>query len=111
MDHALMRVLDTIAERHKDDIAEKGLNYKEVDIGDQARNLGLAHLAGRYRNVNAVVPLKRPAEGMKVLIDGRTFAGYARFANGVVVPGYVARATGLPCERWSAAESMILNFN
>jgi hypothetical protein len=111
MDHALIRVLDTIAERHREDIADSGLDYKEVDIGEEARKLGLAHLAGKYGNVCAVIPLKRPVEGMKVLIDGRSFAGYARCGNGVVVPGYVARDTGLPCRSWDAAESMILNFN
>jgi hypothetical protein len=111
MDDALIRVLNTIAESHKDDIAETAANYKEVNIGEEARKLGLAHVAGRYGDVNAVVPLKRPAAGMKVLIDGRGFVGYARCGNGVVVPGYLARAAGLPCEAWAAEESMILNFN
>ena len=110
MNGALGRVLNTIGETHKGDIAENSRNYLEVSIGGQAQKLGIADVAGRYRNVNAVVPLKRPASGMKVRIDGRTFVNYARLPNGVVVPGYVALETGQPCTRWSAEESMILNF-
>ncbi len=111
MNDALSRVLNIIAETHKTDIAENSRNYLEVNIGGQAQKLGIADVAGEYRNVNAVVPLKRPASGMKVRIDGRTFVNYARLQNGVVVPGFVALETGQPHTRWSADESMILNFN
>ena len=49
-----------------------------------------------YRNIHAIVPLKQPADGMKVRVDGRTFVGHVQFESGVVVPGYVARDSGLP---------------
>ncbi len=111
MNDALNRVLNLIGEAHKDDIAENSRNYLEVSIGAQAQRLGLADVASKYWDVNAVVPLKRPAAGMKVRVDGRTFVNYARLRNGVVVPGYVALETRQPYEHWRVEESMILNFN
>ena len=56
------------------------------------------------------MPLKQPAEGMRVRIDGRTFMNYAQFEFGVVVPEYVAEDTGLPYKPFVPNDSMILNF-
>jgi Flp pilus assembly protein TadG len=77
---------------------------------DIAERLGLSELKGQYRDVFAIVPLKQPAEGMKVRIDGRTFVNYAQFEFGVAVPGYVAEDTGLPYKPFVPNDSMILTF-
>jgi hypothetical protein len=106
----LGRVIEQIGEDHKSDIFPGSRFYREVSIGERAEGLDLAKLKGTYRHVFAIVPLKRPAAGMKVRIDGRTFVNYAQFESGVVVPGYVARAAGLPFTPFTAHDSMILNF-
>ena len=72
--------------------------------------MGYPELKERYANVNAIVPMKDPVEGMKVRIDGRTFVDYAQFESGVAVPGYVARDAGIPYITYIPNDSMILNF-
>ena len=103
-------ILLNIGEEFKDDIAQTGRNYLEVDIGRKADQLGQPDAAKKFRNIFAVVPLKKPAGGMKVRIDGRTFVDYAQFESGVVVPGYVAREAGLSYKTFLPLDSMILNF-
>lgn len=104
------KVIARIGEEFKNHILPTSRFYREVSIGEQAERLGLTGLDGRYRNVFAVVPLKHSADGMKVRIDGRTFVNYAQFESGVVVPGYVAKDTGLPHKPFVPNDSMILNF-
>ncbi len=67
-------------------------------------------IQSRFQNVSAIILLKAPAKGMKVLIDGRTFVDYAQFGSGIAVPGYVAREAGMPFKTYTAHDSMILNF-
>jgi len=45
-----------------------------------------------------------------VRIDGRTFANYAQFESGIVVPNYIARQVDLPQRPYTAQDSMICNF-
>lgn len=54
--------------------------------------------------------LKDPQPGMKVRIDGRTFANYAEYAKGFAVPEYIAKNANLPSKPYIANDSMILNF-
>jgi hypothetical protein len=75
-----------------------------------AEKLGFADVKEKFNHANAIVPLKNPVSGMKVLIDGRTFADYAQYDSGVAVPGYIARESGLPYRTYRPDESMILNF-
>jgi hypothetical protein len=110
MQTELNNVLQTIGYAYKENIGGGTRNYMEIDIGQMAEKLGYSALSEKFRKVNAILPLKQPVNGMKVRIDGRTFVDYAKFASGVVVPGYVARETGLPFERFEAQDSMILNF-
>ena len=83
----------------------------EVDIGKRAELLGFTELVNEYHAIQAIIPLKRPVSGMKVRIDGRTFVNYAQYETGVVVPGAIARKTGLPYKPFAPHDSMILNFN
>lgn len=106
----LSLVLKHIGEEFKDEISPGSRFYREVDIGRKAGHLGYGDLASGYADVYAVIPLKRPVDGMKVRIDGRTFVNYVQFESGVVVPGYVGEDAGLPCEPFVPCDSMILNF-
>lgn len=110
MNHRLGEVLARIGEEHRHEILAGSRTYREIDIGRQAERMGFGELAGRYRRVYAIVPLKRPRAGMTVRIDGRTFVNYAQFDSGVVVPGYVAAEAGLPAQPYVAPESLVLNF-
>ena len=105
------KVIERIGEDFKNDLLATSRFYREVSIDELSERLGLTKLKGRYRNVFAIVPLKQPAEGMKVRIDGRTFVNYAQFESGVAVPGYVAEHAGLPCKPFVPNDSMILNFS
>ncbi len=106
----LNEILAKIGEEYKDYISKGARNYLEVDLGKQAEKMGYYEETARYRNVNAMVPLKKPVCGMKVRIDGRTFVNYAEFESGVAVPGYVASGTGLRFKTFIPNESLILNF-
>jgi len=110
MDAQLRTLLDHIGRQHADRIAPDGRHYIEVDIGREARALGLGELSARFASTQVVVPLKAPLPGMKVRIDGRTFVNYRRHGSGLAVPGYVADAAGLGAEAYRAEDSMILNF-
>jgi hypothetical protein len=111
MKNTIDTILVTIGKEFRDDIDIGARHYLEVDIGKKADQMGNRDIATRFRNVNAVVPLKKPADGMKVRIDGRTFVGYAQFESGVAVPGYVAREAGLTYKTYAPLDSMILNFS
>jgi hypothetical protein len=110
MNPHLGEILGRIGERYRHDIAPTSRFYCEVDIGRVAEELGFRELTGRYRQVYAIVPLKRPRPGMTVRVDGRTFVNYAQYDSGVAVPGYVAAEAGLPARPFAAPESMVLNF-
>jgi hypothetical protein len=111
MSHNIDDILVTIGEEFSEDIQSGARHYLEVDIGRKADELGRPEIGKKFRKVYAVVPLKAPAEGMKVRIDGRTFVDYAQFEFGVIVPGYVARAAGLTYKTFIPLDSMIFNFS
>jgi hypothetical protein len=110
MDDHLKKTMEQIGEDFRQAISEDSRHYCEVSIGQRAERLGYPDLKQQFQDVYAIVPLKRPAGGMKVRIDGRTFVNYAQFDSGVVVPGYIAQRAGLPCKPYRAQDSMILNF-
>ncbi|MGE0084328.1 MAG: hypothetical protein AB7S75_07885 [Desulfococcaceae bacterium] len=103
-------VLKKIAEDFRDKISGTSRFYTEVNIGKQAENLGYSDIRDKFGQANAVVPLKEPLPGLKVMIDGRTFADYAQFASGIAVPGYVARESSQTFQTYKPDDSMILNF-
>ncbi|MCU0559845.1 MAG: hypothetical protein MUD16_06585 [Desulfobacterales bacterium] len=110
MNNRLAEVLTRIAEDHKDQLRPGSRFYREISIGREAGRLGFDDLKQAYEGVFAIVPLERPAEGMTVRIDGRTFVDYAQLASGLVVPGYAARAAELPFTAYAPHDSMVLNF-
>ena len=89
MDAQLKTLLDHIGRQHADRIAPDGRHYMEVDIGREARELGLGELSARFASAFVVVPLKAPLPGMKVRIDGRTF-----ITTGGILRTWPCRACG-----------------
>ena len=110
MNNELKQIIENISRRYADNILGSGRHYLEVNIGREARNIGINDLPDHIRSADVVVPLKAPLAGMKVRIDGRTFIDYAGFDSGLAAPGYVARAAGLPYRPYVAQDSMVLNF-
>ena len=106
----LSEVLNNISEEYQENIQENSRYYLEVSIAQKADELGFSDVRERYRDVHAIVPLKHPIGGMKVLIDGRTFVNYAQFESGIVTPNYVAERVDLPYRAYNARDSMICNF-
>lgn len=111
MDKKLTKVIESIYDDYSDLIEGPGRNYLEIDIGKRARDLGFDDIGRDYTNVSAVIPIKNPVHGMKVRIDGRGFAGYVQFDTGLVVPGFVARESGLPYKTYIPCDSMVLNVH
>jgi hypothetical protein len=110
MNNTLHKILQSIADKYKSELSGDSRYYIEVDIGNQAEAIGYSELKDKYNHVNAVVPIKDPVKGMKVLIDGRTFVNYAQYDSGIAVPGYVAKDAGRPYKAFVPNDSMILNF-
>jgi hypothetical protein len=110
MNTNLYKILECIADKYKSELSSDARNYIEVDIGKQAEAIGYPDLKEKYNHVNAVVPIKDPVKGMKVLIDGRTFLNYAQYDSGIAVPDYVAKDAGRPYKAFIPNDSMILNF-
>jgi hypothetical protein len=110
MKNNLSTILAKIGKDYKDDIQKDSRNYLEISINRKAAELGFSEVKERFKNVNAIVPLRAPAKGMKVRVDGRTFVNYAQFESGLVVPYYVARQADLPHSEYVAKDSMICNF-
>lgn len=111
MKNDLNAVIKKIGEDFRELIQADGRNYVEVSISGKAGELGLADIEQCYHNVFAIVPIKRPVDGMKVRIDGRTFVNYQQFDSGVAVPGFVADNTSIPHKKYGVQNSMICNFN
>jgi len=110
MRNILSKVLSEIGEEYKGNINNNSRHYLEISLAQKATELGLSEVNKHYKNVCAIVPLKRPVSGMKVRIDGRTFVNYAQFESGVVVPNYVANQVDLPHKAYAANDSMICNL-
>lgn len=108
-DSELDKVLTKLNDEYKELILKGARNYLEVNIGAAAEKYGFSNLKGKYDNVFAIVPLKRPVDGMKVRIDGRTFVNYAQVKSGIAVPGYISKDMGLPYKPFVPNDSMILN--
>ncbi len=111
MDNRLVEIIESLNIEFEDAIRPDSRFYVEVDIGRRAESLGFMEAKDKYRAVRAIIPLKHPVGGMKVRIDGRSFANYAQYNTGVVVPGYIAKEAGLPCKAFIPNDSMILNYN
>jgi hypothetical protein len=110
MRNDLSEVLSQIGNDFKGNILDDSRNYREVSIAQKADELGFAEIKECYKDAYAIIPLKRPLNGMKVRIDGRTFVNYSQFDSGVVVPQYVARQVDMPKKSYIPQDSMICNY-
>ena len=110
MDHRVHELLDAIGKAFGPKVDTAGRNYLEISIADQARRMGYADLAEKYRHAYAVIRLKEPQPGMKVRIDGRTFVNYAEYPPGIAVPAQLAREAAVDAKPFVAMDSMICNF-
>lgn len=110
MEQALREVLNRIGEKYINDISRHSRIYLEANIGKEAEKMGYSEIRLRYGSSHAIVPLKQPVPGMKVLVDGRTFVNYAQLKSGIVVPVYIADTAGLDYSVYVANDSMVLNF-
>jgi hypothetical protein len=110
MSNKLGEVLTKIAEEYREEISVESGTFLELDIGKEAEKLGYSNTAEKYRGRVAVVPLKRTLDGIKVMMDGRTFVDYAQLETGVVIPGYIAKEAALPSKHYEAPESIVRVF-
>ena len=110
MNKQLKKVLEYIKNEYKDKAMTGARHYLNVDIGRAALKIGLKKLYDKYEGREVIVSLKEPLPGMKVRIDGRTFANYAEYADGFSVPKHIAIKAGLPFKNYTANGSMILNY-
>lgn len=110
MSDQLNELLRQIENKYSARIQKGARHYLEVSLSEEARRLGYAELAEKYKTATAIVPLKDPHRGMKVRIDGRTFVNYAEFDSGVAVPGYLARSSERKHRTFIPMDSMICNF-
>ena len=110
MSNELGKVLRKIGDEYKEDISPTSGVFLEVDIGNKAGQLGYTNAAEKYRGVEATVPLKHRVDGMKVMIDGRTFVGYGQLESGVIIPGRIAREAALSYKPYEAPESIVRAF-
>jgi hypothetical protein len=111
MANNLRKVLIKIGDDHRNSILNGSRHYREVSIAQKADELGFAEIKESYKDAYAIIPLKRPLNGMKVRIDGRTFVNYSQFDSGVVVPQYVARQVDMPKRSYRPQDSMICNYS
>ena len=110
MNASIDTIIPAIGDAYKDRIDPRARHYLEINIGKQAETMGVSGLPDNLGSANVIVPLKEPAAGMKVRVDGRTFVDYAQFDSGVATPGYLARQSGLAHAVFVPNDSMILNF-
>lgn len=110
MNETIDRVLLSIGKYYESDIQPDSRYYLEVNIGKKADQLGITGVSERYREVNAIVPLREPNGSMRVRIDGRTFVNYVQFDSGVAIPGYAAKESNNPYKAYIPQNSMILGF-
>ena len=110
MSNELIKVLAHMADEYKDDISRDSGVYLELDIGKEAEKLGYPDIAEKYAGAEAVVPLSHTPDGMKVMIDGRTFVNYEQLETGVVIPGHVAKDAALPSKHYEAPVMVIRVF-
>jgi hypothetical protein len=110
MSNKLSDVLTHMADEYRDEISSDSEIYLELDIGKEAEKLGYSDIAKKYAGAEAVLPLNHTPDGMKVMIDGRTFVNYEQLETGVVIPGHVAKDAALPSKHYEAPVMAIRVF-
>ncbi len=110
MQNNLPLVIRAIEDKYRERIRPDSPVYLESNIGKEGERLGFPDVYERFRDVAAIIPIDSHVEGMKVMIDGRTFVKYAQLDSGIAMPEYVAKEAGAPYHLYKPDESMILNF-
>ena len=111
MDNRLDSILTGIIDDFRDELTDDSIYFVDVNIGQRAARMGYDDLRNRYKTTEAVVFVRNPKKGMKVMIDGRTFVNYASLGPGVAVPSYVAERTAFKHKPFTAADSLVRIFN
>ncbi len=111
MDNRLDTILSGIIDEYRNDLTDDSIYFVDVNIGQRAARMGYDDLGNEYKTTEAVVFVKNPKKGMKVMIDGRTFVNYASLGPGVAVPSHVAERTALKHKPFTAADSLVRIFN
>jgi hypothetical protein len=111
MDNQLTQVIRQLGTAYEDVIEKGSRIILEVDLGREAEKMGFDQLGHQLRGVEAVIPVKKSVDGMKVLIDGRTFVGYREYGPGIAVPGHVAGQITLPASPYVPADSLVRQFH
>ncbi|MCJ7774094.1 MAG: hypothetical protein MUP22_13295 [Desulfobacterales bacterium] len=109
MDNRLKEILDNIGEIYTKRISPESRHYIVVNFGKHAQEMGYNDLREKLKDSYAIIPLKEPIPQMKVRIDGRTFVDNCLHPDGFAVPGYVVKEARMPCSKYTANDSMILN--
>jgi len=104
-------LLTAMKTKYQHDAQHDSRHYKEVNMGQEAAELGFEDITEKLAKINAIIPLKNALHGMKVRIDGRTFVNYVQFDSGVTLPGHAVGDTQLPHKQYAAQDSMIFNFS
>lgn len=110
MNTQLTDIINHLEASYSDDLLPGSQYILEIDLGREAERMGYPELGQRLRGTEAVVPVKTPVAGMKVLIDGRTFVNYAQYGSGIAVPGSVASEIALPATPYHPEDSLIRQF-
>jgi hypothetical protein len=110
MNTELKKILYKISDEYHSIISNDSIYLLDINIGKEAEKMGYSHLSKTYHNAEVVIPLKHPLEGMKVMIDGRTFVNYVKLEPGIVVPEYVAQNAGITYRKYHAKDSMVRVF-
>ena len=111
MDKRLDKILSGIIDDFRDELSDDSIYFVDVNIGQRAARMGYDDLGNQYKTTEAVLYVRNPKKGMKVMIDGRTFVNYACLGPGVAVPSHVAKQTAMKHKPFTAADSLVRIFN
>jgi len=103
----LEKVLKKMGEELKDEIWAKSSTYCLIDI---AKAYEIFDIEGgeQYKDVNAVVPLKKTLKGLSVIVSGKSFEDYAQLKSGIAVPEWVAEEAKMKYKKYKPKDEMTL---
>lgn len=107
MNQRLQEVLRLVQEAYEGEIEPASGTYVLADLGLQFERRGDVLNAGRYKDIRAVVPLKRqPGNTMACTGGGRFFSDWRQLRSGIVVRQWVADESGLEHGPYAPQEQM-----
>jgi len=108
MEKELAKILEKIGNGFKKEILPESKIYCIIDIGQAAENFGKPELKEEYKDINAVIPLKKAKGDWGFEVDGTGLSDYAQLESGIAVPKYIAEKSGLPNKKYQPKEKMFL---